>query len=295
MRTSLGPVLCLGRAQVALRPLDGHQIPDAPGFAPAGAGLGRIGDVARWLGRLEVRVQVAARVGADGLGERYRKALTDAGVETTLLEICRELPTGVVFEDGEVIEHVGADADLGAAAATPEVLDRASLVYTSLSSMRPPGARKVCEKALAGARARGLPEALLLDFRPGPSWSRYEAQAVLQAALAPGTLALAAPRGLAALFPDFWDHDAILEGLRELGVEHAVLLEESGEVTVLAGPDVEGHELPVPVDDRSAGALHALVLRALRTGSALLEAAREATLDLPALLAGAPAPPDRIG
>ena len=120
---------------------------------------GKGANAAAAAGRLGARVWMAGATGGDARGERARDALAAAGVDTGLVAVLEDAPTGVaivaVDADGEnqILVAPGANAEV-----TPALVERA------LASVPADAVLVSCEipdeavaAAVRGARSRGLP------------------------------------------------------------------------------------------------------------------------------------------
>lgn len=93
-----GPeVLCLGETMSLVSPASPVPLEEAPVFTLSAAGAES--NVAIHLAALGHRVSWASRVGDDPLGRRVVAAIAAAGVDTSLVEVRSDAPTGVYFKD----------------------------------------------------------------------------------------------------------------------------------------------------------------------------------------------------
>ncbi|MBB5155574.1 sugar kinase [Saccharopolyspora phatthalungensis] len=90
-------VLCLGETMSLVAPAAPVSLEQAPAFTLSAGGAES--NVAIHLASLGHRVGWASRVGADPLGRRMVASIAAAGVDTGLVEICSDAPTGVYFKD----------------------------------------------------------------------------------------------------------------------------------------------------------------------------------------------------
>lgn len=93
-----GPeVLCLGETMSLVSPADPVPLEQAPVFTLSAGGAES--NVAIHLAALGHRVGWASRVGDDPLGRRMVATIAAAGVDTGLVEVRADAPTGVYFKD----------------------------------------------------------------------------------------------------------------------------------------------------------------------------------------------------
>ncbi|GAA0519198.1 carbohydrate kinase [Saccharopolyspora subtropica] len=90
-------VLCLGETMSLVAPAAPVPLEQAPAFTLSAGGAES--NVAVHLAALGHRVGWASRVGDDPLGRRMVASLAAAGVDTGLVEVCADAPTGVYFKD----------------------------------------------------------------------------------------------------------------------------------------------------------------------------------------------------
>ncbi|MER5394985.1 sugar kinase, partial [Saccharopolyspora sp. NPDC002686] len=93
-----GPeVLCLGETMSLVSPASPVPLEEAPVFTLSAGGAES--NVAIHLAALGHRVGWASRVGDDPLGRRIVATIAGAGVDTDLVEVRSDAPTGVYFKD----------------------------------------------------------------------------------------------------------------------------------------------------------------------------------------------------
>src|SRR5690554_1591945 len=92
-------------------------------------------NVATHLAALGHRVSWVSRIGADALGRRLERTIRERGVDTSLVEVTMDAPTGVYFKDpGEGVLYYrrgSAASTLGPALVARLPLDDADLVHLS--------------------------------------------------------------------------------------------------------------------------------------------------------------------
>ena len=126
-------VLCLGETMALVTPTVPAPLESAESFSLAAAGAES--NVAVHLAALGHRAGWASRLGADPLGRRVINALSAAGVDTSLVGVRANAPTGVYFKDpapsgtkvhyyraGSAASTMDETALSGAAADDPRVL-----------------------------------------------------------------------------------------------------------------------------------------------------------------------------
>lgn len=163
-------VLCLGETMALVTPTAPEPLETAESFSLVAAGAES--NVAVHLAGLGHRAGWASRLGADPLGRRVVNALTAAGVDTSLVGVHADAPTGVYFKDpapggtkvhyyraGSAASTMDEAALSGAAADGPQIL-HLSGITPALSD----GCDRLVEHLLT--RRRGNRLSFDVNYRP---------------------------------------------------------------------------------------------------------------------------------
>jgi 2-dehydro-3-deoxygluconokinase len=174
-----GPeVLCLGETMSLVAPSAPLPLEQAPTFTLSTGGAES--NVAIHLAALGHRVGWASRVGADPLGRRMVATIAAAGVDTGLVEVHPEAPTGVYFKDpgprGTEVYYYRA----GSAASTmdesflaDELLDAPRLLHISgITPALSDGCDRLVRRLLT--RQRRVQVSFDVNYRPA-LWSVEQA------------------------------------------------------------------------------------------------------------------------
>ncbi|MCI2419152.1 sugar kinase [Saccharopolyspora sp. K220] len=177
---SSGPreVLCLGETMSLVAPAAPVSLEQAPTFTLSAGGAES--NVAIHLAALGHRVGWASRVGDDPLGRRLVAAIAAAGVDTGLVEVRADAPTGVYFKDpgpqGTKVYYYRA----GSAASTmdenflaDELLDEPRLLHISgITSALSDGCDRLVRRVLTRQRRARI--TFDVNYRPA-LWSVAQA------------------------------------------------------------------------------------------------------------------------
>ena len=131
-------------------------------------------NVASHLVRAGVPAAWAGAVGDDALGRRLTATLRDRGVDTSLVTVDREAPTGVYFKDpgsdGTRVLYYrrgSAAARLGPAFAATLPLSSAPIVHLSgITAALSDSCRALLDEVVGTRRAAGLPVSFDVNYRP---------------------------------------------------------------------------------------------------------------------------------
>lgn len=175
-------VLCLGETMSLVAPSTPVSLEEAASFTLSAGGAES--NVAVHLASLGHRVRWASRVGDDPLGRRMVASLARSGVETGLVEVRSDAPTGVYFKDpgpdGTRVHYYRA----GSAASTmdldflaDEVVDAARVLHISGIT---PALSESCDRLIRRllTRPRRAPISFDVNHRPA-LWSARQAAPVL--------------------------------------------------------------------------------------------------------------------
>ncbi|MEB3366897.1 sugar kinase [Saccharopolyspora sp. S2-29] len=175
-------VLCLGETMSLVAPAAPVPLEEAPAFTLSAGGAES--NVAVHLASLGHRVRWASRVGDDPLGRRVVGSIAAAGVDTGLVEVRSDAPTGVYFKDpgpdGTRVHYYRA----GSAASTmdqdflaDEVIDAARVLHISGIT---PALSESCDRLIRRllTRPRRAPISFDVNHRPA-LWSARQAAPVL--------------------------------------------------------------------------------------------------------------------
>ncbi|MDI2028467.1 sugar kinase [Saccharopolyspora sp. TS4A08] len=175
-------VLCLGETMSLVAPAAPAPLERAPSFTLSAGGAES--NVAVHLASLGHRAQWAGRVGDDPLGRRLVASIAAAGVDTGLVEVRADAPTGVYFKDprpeGTRVHYYRA----GSAASTmdedflaDEVVDAARVLHISgITPALSEGCDRLIRRLLT--RPRRAPISFDVNHRPA-LWSARRAAPVL--------------------------------------------------------------------------------------------------------------------
>ena len=175
-------VLCLGETMSLVAPSTPVSLEESASFTLSAGGAES--NVAVHLASLGHRVRWASRVGDDPLGRRLVAALDRSGVETGLVEVRSDAPTGVYFKDpgpdGTRVHYYRA----GSAASTmdldflaDEVVDAARVLHISGIT---PALSESCDRLIRRllTRPRAAPISFDVNHRPA-LWPARHAAPVL--------------------------------------------------------------------------------------------------------------------
>ncbi|HVV19314.1 MAG TPA: sugar kinase [Pseudonocardiaceae bacterium] len=278
-------LLAVGDPLVALVPTDPVTLEEATGLLPyvGGAelntaiGVRRLGVAASWLGR----------VGDDPLGRRVLRALADEHVDTSLVVVDPDAPTGLYLRewlpDGVrrpyYYRHASAGTRLTEAdwpttwsAGPPTVLH-----VTGITAALSASAIHAVRSMVARATALGCRISVDPNYRHRLWPDRAEARRCLDELASRSDVLLLSEEDADLLF-DSTDPVRVREGARELGVDITVLKRGAAGAIAWRGDEqvvVGGAEVSAPVDPVGAGdGFDAGFLAATMCGLALADAAR---------------------
>ncbi|SFS35330.1 sugar kinase [Saccharopolyspora flava] len=175
-------VLCLGETMSLVAPAAPVPLEEAPSFTLSAGGAES--NVAVHLASLGHRASWAGRVGDDPLGRRLVASIAAAGVDTGLVEVRSDAPTGVYFKDpgpdGTRVHYYRA----GSAASTmdedflaDEVIDAARVLHISgITPALSEGCDRLIRRLLT--RPRRAPISFDVNHRPA-LWPARRAAPVL--------------------------------------------------------------------------------------------------------------------
>jgi len=183
MRLDRPDVIAIGETMILVTPSAAEPVVTATAFQLDAGGAES--NLASHLAALGHRVAWVSRLGNDFLGRRILRTLDARGIDTTLVELSDDAPTGVYFKDpGAGIRYYRS----GSAASTmgPDVLDRIPLDevrVVHLSGITPalsPGCAALVDAAVQ--RVDGSRAVLSFDVNYRPAlWGVAEASTALAA------------------------------------------------------------------------------------------------------------------
>ena len=158
------------RGDVVPRFGQAEQLLDAADLVLAGSA----GIVAAGAARLGLRTALVAHVGADPFGDLVVTGLAAAGVDTSLLRVEDDVPTGLSVilsapDDRAILTRLGAIPLLDPDTVTDDVLARARHVHVA-SWFLVPGLAARGADLLARARAAGCTTSLDTNWDPADRW-----------------------------------------------------------------------------------------------------------------------------
>lgn len=177
-------VLCVGETMVLVTPVVTAPLANADLFRLDVGGAEST--VALYLRELGHRTAWASRLGADPLGQRVLRAMTDNGVDVTWVHTDPAAPTGVYFKDpgpdGTRVHYYrsGSAASRMSAADLAEMpLDQVDVLHLSgITAALSASCHELVKTALTRPRARDQLVSFDVNYRPG-LWSAADAGPVL--------------------------------------------------------------------------------------------------------------------
>ena len=162
-------VLTLGETMAMVTPEAAEPLETASAFRLDIGGAES--NVACHLARAGVAVAWAGAVGADALGRRLVATLVRRGVDTSLVRIDAQAPTGVYFKDPGAGVHYyrrgSAASRLGPGYAAGLGLDRVPLVHVSgITAALSDSCRALLDAVIDARRVAGLPVCFDVNYRP---------------------------------------------------------------------------------------------------------------------------------
>jgi 2-dehydro-3-deoxygluconokinase len=168
-RAAVTQVLTLGETMAMVTPEAAEPLETASAFRLDIGGAES--NVASHLARAGIAAAWASAVGDDALGRRLVATLRRRGVDTSLVRIDPDAPTGVYFKDpGAGVSYYrrgSAASRLGPAFAAELPLDSVPLVHISgITAALSDSCRALLEAVLDARRSAGLPVSFDVNYRP---------------------------------------------------------------------------------------------------------------------------------
>jgi 2-dehydro-3-deoxygluconokinase len=181
---TIRPVLAIGESMVMVTPEVAQPLEEATAFRLDVGGAES--NVASHLARAGVPAAWAGAVGDDALGRRLTATLAGRGVDTSLVRIDPDAPTGVYFKDpgaeGTRVLYYragSAASRLGPAFAAELPLPDAPLVHLSgITAALSGSCRALVDEVIAVRAGHGLPVSFDVNYRPA-LWDPADAAPVL--------------------------------------------------------------------------------------------------------------------